>query len=69
MKSWHVPELMYLASGVHSSPQLPNSFDNTVVYLSGKMAALKTLNVYQRTIVAVKVKTVGLLGNTKNSAK
>jgi hypothetical protein len=57
MNSWQVPELMHLASGVHSNPQLRNSFDSTVVYLSGEMAALKTLNVYQRTTAAVKVKT------------
>jgi hypothetical protein len=57
MNSWQVPELMHLASGVRSNPQLRNSFDSTVVYLSGEMAALKTLNVYQRTTAAVKVKT------------
>jgi hypothetical protein len=49
--------LMHLASGVCSNPQLRNSFDSTVVYLSGEMAALKTLNVYHRTTAAVKVKT------------
>jgi hypothetical protein len=48
---------MHLASGVRSNPQLRNSFDSTVVYLSGEMAALKTLNVYHRTTAAVKVKT------------
>jgi hypothetical protein len=57
MNSWQVPELMHLASGVCSSPQLQDSFDSTVVYLSGEMAALKTLNVYHRTTAAVKVKT------------
>jgi hypothetical protein len=40
-----------------SNPQLRNGFDSTVVYLSGEMAALKTLNVYQRTTATVKVNT------------